>query len=149
MPIVDTVRSEMTAAMKSGDARRRDIMRLLLASLGNARIDAGHELDDDEAVQALQREAKQRRDSVEEYSKGGRDDLAQAEQEELDVINVFLPAALSEQELAALAREVIAEVGAGGSGDLGMVMRPLMERVSGRADGGRVNELVRELLASS
>ena len=148
MPIVDTVRSEMTAAMKSGDARRRDIMRLLLASLGNARIDAGHELDDDEAVQALQREAKQRRDSAEEYSKGGRDDLAQAEQEELDVINVFLPAALSEEELAALAREVITEVGAGGSGDLGTVMRPLMERVSGRADGRRVNEVVRELLAS-
>ena len=134
--------------MKSGDHRRRDIMRLLLASLSNARIDAGHELDDDEAVQTLQREAKQRRDSMEEYRKGDRDDLAHAEQEELDVINVFLPAALSEEELAALVRDVIAEVGAGSSDDLGKVMRPLMQRVSGRADGRRVNELVRELLAS-
>ncbi|MEE8422898.1 MAG: GatB/YqeY domain-containing protein [Dehalococcoidia bacterium] len=148
MPIVETIRSEMTAATKSRDARRRDIMRLLLAALNNARIEAGHDLSDDEAVTTLQREAKQRRDSVEEYRKGDREDLARAEQEELDVIAVFLPEALSDDEVAALVREAIAEAGAEGPGDVGKVMRPLMERVAGRADGRRVNELVREQLAA-
>ncbi len=149
MPIVETVRSEMTVAMKSGDSRRRDIMRLLLSALHNARIALGHDLSDDEAVGVLQREAKQRRDSIVEYRKGDRDDLARAEQEELDVIDVFLPAALSDDELAELARAVVVEVGAGGPADLGKVMGPLMQRVSGRADGGRVNALVRELLSSA
>lgn len=134
--------------MKSRDARRRDIMRLLMAALDNARIEAGHDLSDDEAVTTLQREAKQRRDSVEEYRKGDREDLAQAEQEELDVIAVFLPEALSDEEVVAFVREAIAEVGAEGPGDVGKVMRPLMERVAGRADGRRVNELVREQLAT-
>ncbi len=148
MSIVETVRSEMTAAMKSGDGRRRDIMRLLLSALQNARIALGRDLSDDEAVGVMQREAKQRRDSIVEYRKGSRDDLAHAEQEELDVIDVFLPAALSDDEVAELARTVVAEVGARGPGDLGKVMGPLMQRVSGRADGGRVNALVRELLTS-
>ena len=149
MPIVETIRSEMTAAIKSGDTRRRDIMRLLLASLGNARISAGHDLSEEEAITALQREAKQRRDSIGEYRKGSREDLAQAEQEELDVINTFLPAALSDDEVAELVRAVVAEVGASGPGDLGKVMGPLMQRVGGRANGRRVNEFVRELLASA
>ncbi len=148
MSIVETIRSEMTAAMKSGDARRRDIMRLLLASLDNARIEARHELDDGEAIRVLQREAKQRRDSIEEYEKGGRDDLVRGEQEELEAISAFLPAALTDDEVAELARAVIAELGAGGSEDLGKVMGPLMQRIAGRADGRRANELVRELLAA-
>ncbi len=148
MPIVDTIRSEMTEAMKSGDARRRDIMRLLVSALHNARIEAGHDLSDDEAVTTLQREAKQRRDSVEEYRKGDREDLASAEQEELDVISTFLPAGLTEEQVAALVHEVIAEVGASGEGDIGKVMRPVMERIAGRADGKRVSELVREQLAT-
>ncbi len=148
MPIVETIRSQMTEAMKSGDSRRRDIMRLLLSALNYAQIDAGHELSDDEAVTTLQREAKQRRDSAEEYRKGDREDLASAEQEELDVISTFLPAGLTEEEVAALVGEVIAEVGASGAGDVGKVMRPLMERVAGRADGKRVSEQVREQLAA-
>lgn len=147
-PIVQSIRSEMTSAMKAGDTRRRDIMRFLLASLDNARIEARHELDDSEAVRVLQREAKQRRESAEEYRKGGREDLAAAEQEELEVISGFLPQALGEDELADLARQVIAETGASGPADLGKVMGPLMQRVAGRADGRRANELVRELLTS-
>lgn len=148
MPIVETIRDEMTAAMKSGDTRRRDIMRLLVASLHNSRIEAGHDLDDDEAIGTLQREAKQRRDSVDEYRKGGRDDLADSEQEEFDVISTFLPADMSEDEVVAIIGAVVSEVGAEGPGDLGKVMRPVMERVAGRADGKRVSELVREQLAS-
>lgn len=148
MPIVKTIRSEMTAAMKSGDADRRDVMRLLIAAFDNARIELGHDLSDDEAITTLQREAKQRRDSIEAYRDGGREDLASAEQAELDVISTFLPAGLTEDEVAALVDEVIAEVGADSPGDVGKVMKPLMERVAGRADGKRVSELVREQLAA-
>ena len=148
MSIVEQLRSEMTGAMKAGDTRRRDIMRLLIAALDNARIAVGHELDDDEAVRVLQREAKQRRDSAEEYAKGGRDDLVRAEEEEREVIGGFLPAALSDDELAEMAQAVITEVAASGPGDLGKVMSELMNRAAGRADGRRANELVRELLTS-
>jgi len=149
MPLTETIRSEMTAAMKAGDAPRRDALRLLVASLHNARIAAGHDLDDDEALRVLQREAKQRRDSIEEFRKGNRDDLVRIEEAELAVITSFLPAELSHEELGAIVRGVIDEAGATGPGDLGKVMGPLMERLAGRADGRRANALVRELLSGT
>jgi uncharacterized protein YqeY len=149
MPLTDTIRSELTAAMKAGDAPRRDALRLIVASLHNARIAAGHDLDDDEAMRVLQREAKQRRDSIEEFRKGKREDLVLIEERELAIITAFLPAELSDDELGAIARGVIDEVGATGPGDLGKVMGPLMARLAGRADGKRANALVRELLAGT
>jgi len=144
--IPDRVRTEMTAAMKTGDALRRDTLRLLIAALENARIAAGHALSDEEAVRALQREARQRRDSIVEYRKAKREDLASREEYELAVIDEYLPQALDEDDLRALVRATIDEVGATGPGDLGKVMGPLMTRVAGRADGKRANEIVRELL---
>ena len=147
--LLDTIRSEMTTAMRERDTQRRDTLRLLIAALGNARIAAGRELSDDDAIVALQREAKQRRESIDEYRKGARDDLAEAEQAELVIIEAYLPSQLGEDELRAMAREVIAESGASGPGDLGAVMGPLMQRVRGRADGRQANALVRELLADA
>jgi uncharacterized protein YqeY len=149
MALTQTIQDEMTAAMRAGDAGRRDALRLLIAAFQNARIAAGHELADDEAIRVLQREAKQRRDSIVEYERAARADLVQREQEELAVIEGYLPQPLSDAELEELARAAIAEVGASGPGDLGGVMRPLMERVAGRADGRRVNELVRGLLGDA
>ncbi len=145
--LAETIRSEMTTAWKAKQTERRDALRLLIAALENARIDLGHAPDDDETLHVLQREAKQRRDSITEYAKAGRDDLVAREQAELTVIEEFLPAQLSDDELRELARSVIAEVGASGPGDVGKVMRPLMERVGGQADGRRANEIARELLA--
>ena len=147
--LLDTIRSEMTTAMRERDAQRRDTLRLLIAALDNARIAAGRELSDDDAIVALQREAKQRRESIEEYRKGSRDDLVEAEQAELVIIEAYLPSQLGEDELRAMAQEVIAERGASGSGDLGAVMGPLMQRVRGRADGRQANAIVRELLAGA
>ena len=147
--LLDTIRSEMTTAMRERDTQRRDTLRLLIAALDNARIAAGRELSDDDAIVALQREAKQRRESIEEYRKGSRDDLVEAEQAELGIIEAYLPSQLGEDELRAMAQEVIAERGASGSGDLGAVMGPLMQRVRGRADGRQANAIVRELLAGS
>ena len=147
--LLDTIRSEMTTAMRERDTQRRDTLRLLIAALDNARIAAGRELSDDDAIVALQREAKQRRESIEEYRKGSRDDLVEAEQAELGIIEAYLPSQLGEDELRAMAQEVIAEHGASGPGDLGAVMGPLMQRVRGRADGRQANAIVRELLAGA
>lgn len=149
MTLHDTLRGELTEAVRGGDARRRDILRLLIAALDNARIAARHELSDAEIVTALQREAKQRRDSIEQYRAGGREDLVRGEEEELAVIAGYLPAALEDDELRATVEAVIAEVGAQSPGDMGRVMGPLMQRIAGRAEGGRVSALVRELLSAS
>ena len=147
--LVESIRSDMTAAMRARDAQRRDTLRLLIAALDNARIAAGQELDDDDAVVTLQREAKQRRESIEEFRKGGREDLVEAEQQELVIIQAYLPEELTEDELRAIVQEVIADLGASGPGDLGAVMGPLMQRVRGRADGRQANAMVRELLAGA
>ncbi|MDA0256691.1 MAG: GatB/YqeY domain-containing protein [Chloroflexi bacterium] len=149
MALTQTIQQEMTDAMRVGDAGRRDALRLLIAAFQNARIAAGHELADDEAIGVLQREAKQRRESIVEYERAARADLVQREQEELAIIEVYLPQPLTDPEIEELARAAVAEVGASGPGDLGRVMRPLMERVAGRADGRRVNELVRGLLGDA
>jgi uncharacterized protein YqeY len=149
MPLVQQIQSELPEAMRSGDTRRRDILRLLIAAFNNARIALGHELNDDEAVQTLQREAKQRRESIEQFAAGGRQDLVDHEQDELDLILSYLPADLTEQELRALVAEVVADVGASSPKDLGKVMGPVMKRVSGRADGTLVNTLVREALTQA
>lgn len=145
--IQETIREQMTAAWKGGDTERRDTLRLLLSSFKNAEIEVGHTLTDDETLKVLQKEAKQRRDSIAEYEKASRVDLAAKEQTELTVIEEFLPAQLSDEELETMARAVIADVGASGPSDVGKVMRPLLEQVAGRVDGGRVNQAVRSILA--
>lgn len=146
MSIQETIRTEMTTAWKAGDTIRRDALRLLIAALENARIEAGRPLEDTDTIRVLQKEAKQRRDSITEYDKAGRSDLSAKEQQELDVITTFLPTQLSDDEIRELARGVIAETGASGAGDVGKIMRPLIAKIAGRADGGRVNQIARELL---
>jgi len=149
MPLTETIRTELTTAMKAGDVPRRDALRLIVASLHNAKIAAGHDLDDDEAMRVLQREAKQRRDSIEEFRKGNREDLIRIEEAELAVISSFLPAEMTDVELHEVVRSVVDEVGATGPGDLGKVMGPLMARLGGRADGKRASAVVRELLTGA
>lgn len=145
--VAEAIRDDVKQAMRDRDAERRDALRLLVAAIDNARIEARHDLGDDEVVRVLQREAKQRRDSIEEFEKAGRDDLVGREQVELDIITTYLPAGLSDEALGALVDETIAEVGAAGPDDLGTVMGPLMAKIAGRADGREANALVRERLA--
>ena len=148
MPMQETLRSELNTALRGGDVARRDTLRLLISSVHNARIEAGHELSDDEVIRVLQKEAKERRESIEEFRKGHRQDLVDAEQRQLEIIEGFLPEQLSEDEAREIVRSVIAEAGATSARDLGKVMGPLMQRLGGRFDGRRANELVRELLGS-
>lgn len=149
MPLVQQIQAELPEAMRGGDTRRRDILRLLIAAFNNARIALGHELSDDEAIQTLQREAKQRRESIEQFAAGGRQDLVDHEQEELDLILSYLPADLTDEELRAMVQDAVAQSGATSAKDLGKVMGPLMKRVGGRADGTRVNAMVREALGGA
>ena len=133
--------------MRSGEEHRKSALRLALAALHNAEIEAGGELDDGAVLSVLAKEAKQRRESIEEFRKGNRDDLVAREQAQLAVIEPYLPQQMTREEIAEAARAVIAEVGARGAGDKGKVMPVLVSRLRGRADGREINAVVTELLA--
>jgi uncharacterized protein YqeY len=140
------IQEAMRSAMKQGDRVTLDALRLLLSVLHNEEIKARRTLTDDEVQKAIATLCKQRIESIELFKKGGRDDLVSKEEAELSVLRRFLPQPLSEDEIRSLIRSSIDEVGAKGAQDLGKVMKQVMAKVSGRSDGRRVNELVREIL---
>ncbi len=146
MPLVEQLNADLRDAMRQGEQTRRDTLRLALAALHNAQIASGKELTDDDALAVLAKEAKQRRESIEEFGKAERAELVAKEQAELDVLSGYLPAAASRDEIAAAARKVVEELGASGPKDIGKVMPVLMQQFRGRADGRDINEAVRELL---
>jgi uncharacterized protein YqeY len=139
--------ADYNAAMKAGDTQLRDTLRLLRAALKSAEIDKRASLTEEEAAGVLLRQAKQRKESIELFAQGGRQDLVQQEEAELRIIESYLPKQLSRQEIEEMARAVIAELGAAGPGAIGKVMGRLMPRVQGKADGKLVNEVVRGLLS--
>ena len=141
--------SDLKDAMRQHDDRRRDVLRFTLAALQNAEIAAREELDEPAAMAVLAKEAKQRRDSIEEFRKADRQDLVTKEEAELAVLKPYLPEQLSREEIAQAAREAIQEAGASGPQEMGKVMAVLMPRLRGRADGRQVSEAVQELLAGS
>jgi uncharacterized protein YqeY len=147
MPLQEQLNSDLKEAMRQSEQVRRDTLRLALAALHNARIAAGHDLSDDEQLVVMAKEAKQRRESIEEFGKANRQDLVAKEQGELDVLSAYLPDAVSRDEIVEAARKVVQDVGANGPTDIGKVMPVLMQQFRGRADGREVNEVVRELLA--
>jgi hypothetical protein len=146
MTIKEQVTQDLHNAMRSGDERRKIALRMLLSSIRNAEIAAGKTLDDEGVLGVISKEAKQRRESIEEFRKAGRQDLVEQEQTELDVLSSYLPEQMSRDEIEALARRIIAETGASGPRDKGKVMPVLMNQVRGRADGRLVNEIVTALL---
>lgn len=143
----ENIRSDMLDATRARNSVLRDTLRLMVAAVENGRIDAGHDLSDDEILRVLQKEAKQRRESIVEYRKGNREDLVEQEQRELDIIDTYLPEQLSEDDVRKLVEETLVEVGATGMDDLRNVMGPLMKKLDGRADGRVANTIVRELLS--
>lgn len=138
---------DLKAAMKSGDKRRVATLRLLLAALKNEKIQAQRPLTDEEIEAVLRRAVKQRRDSIEQYARGGREDLVQAETEELGIIEEYLPKGFSEAEIEVAIRSVIQEKGLTSSKDVGLAMKEVMARHRGRVDGKRAQEIARRLLA--
>lgn len=143
----DQLRSDLRDAMRAKDAPRRNTIRMVEAAIKNAEIDKrGKELAESDILAILQRQVKQRRESIEQFEKGGRDDLADKERVEIAIIEQYLPTQLSRDEVEARARAVIEQVGASGPGDRGKVMGLLMRELRGEADGSLVNTVVGALL---
>jgi uncharacterized protein len=147
MSLIARLEDELKQAMVARDEPRRDALRLILSSLRSAEKELQRPLHDDEELQVLQRERKRRIEAAEAFRGGGREEQAQREEEELAVLEEFMPAPLSEEELEEIIDDAIAEVGATSIRDLGRVMADVMPQVSGRADGSVVSQLVREKLA--
>ena len=143
---IERIQQDLTSAMKSGDTQRREVLRLLMAAFKQVEVDRRTELSENDAQGILMTEAKKRREAIEEMEAAGRVELVAQEQYELGVIESYLPEQLGSEEIAALAREAIQEVGATTPKDMGQVMRVLMPRLKGQADGKQVNAIVRELL---
>ena len=145
----DRLRSDLTAAMKARDEVRTRTLRMVLTSVSNEEV-AGHaarDLSDDEVIRILTREARRRREAADAFEAAGRADQAAAERAEDQVLAGYLPAQLSDAELAAIVAEVIDETGTSGMGAMGQVMKAVTPRVAGRAEGGRVAAEVRRELA--
>jgi hypothetical protein len=147
MSLQTDIESAMRAAMKAREAVRVSTLRLAMAAAHNRQIELGHELTDAEVVEVLDRQVKQRRESIELYRKGGRPELADAEEAELAVLREFLPEPLTDAELERLARAAVAATDAKGPTDMGRVMGALVPQTKGRADGKAVSDLVRRLLS--
>ena len=147
MSLLARLEDELKEAMRSKDAGRRDALRLILNALRSAEKELQRPLHDDEELQVLQRERKRRVEAAEAFRAGGREEQAQAEERELEVLQEFMPEQLSEEELEEIVDDVIAEVGATSMSHFGRVMADVMPQVSGRVDGSVVSQLVREKLA--
>jgi len=143
----DQIQSDMKVALKAGDKSRLGTIRLILAAIKQREVDERVELDDVAMLAVLDKMVKQRRDSVAQYSAAGREELAQAERDEIAVIQGYLPAPLSEAELQALISGAIAETGAVGMRDMGKVMGLVRPQVQGRAEMGAVSALIKARLA--
>lgn len=145
--LITEIKQQLTDAMRERDEARRDTLRLILSSLQGAEKELQRPLTEDEELQVLQRERKKRIEAAEAFRTGGRDEQADKEEAELEVLEEFMPEPLSEDELEEIVDNVIAEVGATSMREIGRVMADVMPQVAGRADGSAVSQLVREKLA--
>jgi uncharacterized protein len=151
MSLAQRIDSDLKEAMRARDAAKLGVLRMLKSALKYAAIEksgAEGELDDTEATQVIRKQVKQRQDSIESFENGGRAELAEKEKGELAILNSYLPAAMSAEDLAGLVRETIAEVGATSRAQMGAVMKALGPKVAGRADGKTLSQEVQRQLAS-
>lgn len=148
MSLKEQLADDLKDAIRQRNEPRKTAIRMATWAIKNAEVEKGAPLNDPDVLAVLSREAKRRKESIAEFEKGGRQDLVDKEQAELAVLQAYLPAQMSREEIAQAAREVIAEVGAAGPADKGKVMPVLIGRLAGRAEGREINEVVTELLAS-
>ena len=147
MSLKARINDDLKAAMRAGEARRRDALRLLLAALKQREVDERKELADADVLNVVEKQVKQRRESITQFEKGGRADLAEQEKFELALLQAYLPQALSDAEIAAAVVEAVAATGARAPSDMGKVMGALKGQLAGRADMGKVSALVKAKLA--
>jgi len=146
MNLSDRLNDDMKQAMKNQDKFRLTTIRMIRASIKNAEIDLKRPLEDSEVLDILSREIKQRKDSLQEFEKAGRNDLVKDVAAEIDIIGVYLPEQLTEEEIKSIVLQTIQETGASSKAEMGKVMSALMPKVKGRADGKLVNTIVQQSL---
>ncbi|KRF28102.1 GatB/YqeY domain-containing protein [Paenibacillus alginolyticus] len=146
MSLSDRLNEDMKQAMKSQDKFKLSVIRMVRSTIKNSEIDLKRALDDNEVLDVLTREIKQRKDSLQEFTKAGRDDLAESLKAELVILAEYMPQQLSEEEVKAIVQQTIQQIGASSKADMGKVMTALMPQVKGRADGKLINQLVQQLL---
>jgi len=142
----EQIQLDLKESMKSGDTKRREVLRLMMAAFKQVEVDKRIELSENDTIGILMTEAKKRREAIEEMDRAGRTELAAGERYELGIIETYLPKQLSREDIEALARQAIQEAGASSPKDMGNVMKVLMPRLKGQADGKTVNSIVQELL---
>ncbi|RKN86963.1 GatB/YqeY domain-containing protein [Paenibacillus ginsengarvi] len=147
MSLSERLNEDMKQAMKNQDKFRLSVIRMIRSAIKNVEIDQKKTLSDEEVLDILNREIKQRKDSLQEFEKAGRDDLAETVKEEIEVIAVYMPQQFTEEEIHAIVQQTIQETGASSKADIGKLMGALMPKVKGRADGKLVNQLVQKLLS--
>jgi len=146
MSLIETLQQDMKHALKNRDELKLSTIRLVLSSVSYARIAKGDQLTDDEVLGVISREAKQRRETIDSAITGGRTDIAEREQAELDILQTYLPKQLDFSEIEDIVREIAAEVGVTDIKDRGKLMGPVMQKVKGKADGKIVNQVVEKVL---
>ena len=146
MSLLDTIQSDMYAAMKSGDKHKTGTLRVALSKLKDKKIEKREDLSDVEALKIIQNLVKQRKEAADIYKENGRNDLMENENAELEILNVYLPKMMSEDDLRVLVKKVVEETGASGLSDIGKVMPEVMKQSAGRADGKMAQSIVRDLL---
>ena len=149
MSLKEQLADDLKDAIRQRDEARKTAIRMLTWAVKNAEVAAGKPLADTDVLAIIARQAKQGRESIEEFKKGGRQDLVDKEAAEMRILEAYLPPAMDRDEVVAEARQVIAEVGARGPADKGKVMPVLIARLAGRAEGRLINEVVTELLAAA
>ncbi len=147
MTLITQIEADVKAAMLARDSQRRDALRLILSSLRSAEKDLQRPLSDDEELQVLQRERKRRVEASEAFRAAGREEQAEKEDGELEILEEYMPAQLTEEDLERIVDDAIAENGATSMRDMGRVMADVMPQIAGRADGSAVSQIVREKLA--
>jgi uncharacterized protein YqeY len=146
MSLKEKIKADLTEARKAKDALRVSTIRLLVSTIKNREIDARKELDDEGVLAVLLSAVKQRKESIEQFEGAGRTDLSDKEKAELAILQTYMPEQMGRDEVLALVKEAVSETGAEGPKDMGKVMKALMPKVKGKADGRLVNDLVKEAL---
>ncbi|KAA9026355.1 GatB/YqeY domain-containing protein [Niallia endozanthoxylica] len=147
MSLLERLNSDIKQAMKNKEKDKLTTIRMIKSSIQNEAIKLGHELSEDEEVTVLSREVKQRKDSLHEFEKAGREDLAEKIRTELQYVELYMPEQLSEEEVTEIVKQAISETGASSKAEMGKVMSAVMPKVKGKADGSLVNKLVQQHLS--
>ena len=142
----EQIRSDLTSAMKAQEKDRLSTLRMLQSAIKNEQINVGHELSDEEAMSVIRKAVKQRQDSIEQYTKGNRPELAEKERVEMELLKAYLPPELTEEEIESGVREIVASTGAQSKKDMGKVMKEATAKYKGRVDGKKIQEIVSRLL---